>query len=497
MNADPGGLYLGLDLGTSGLKAIALSASGEVVARASADYPTIRPGPGAAEQDPAGWIAALEQAAALLAADAPPGRWRAAGLSAMIPTLVTADAAGHPTGHAITWEDSRAEDHAARLRAAVDGAALYQLTGQRVDGRYLLPMFLRLHGSEPDRAAATRTLLGAKDYLFWWLTGEAVTDPSTATGFGAYRLRAGEWDAGVLAAVAPLAGGHLPDLPPVVPSSFTRPLRADLAARFGCRPIPVCAGAADSVLGALGLGARDPGQVAYIAGTSTAILGVADEPRLDPLRRFLVTPMAEPGRWGQEMDLLATGSALRWLAALMGLAESDVIALAGEVEPGEAPVVLPYLSPGEQGALWDPALRGTITGLTLGHDRRHVARGLVNGIVLESRRCLTVLEEAGQPRGSQQRAGELLVAGGSAAAEAFRADLADATGRRVIMPGDQESDYSALGAGLLAARACGFAIPAWRAPGGAARVSHPHPERSAVWDRLWAEHERTRNACRS
>jgi xylulokinase len=493
VTGDPasGGVYLGLDLGTSGLKAIALSASGEVVARAAAGYPTSRPVPGAAEQDPAGWIAALEQAAAVLVSDAPPGRWRAIGLSAMIPTLVTADGAGHPAGPAITWEDSRAEDQAARLRAAAGAATLYQRTGQRVDGRYLLPMFLRLHRYEPGRAAATRTLLGAKDYLFWWLTGEAVTDPSTATGFGAYGLQAGDWDEGILAAAASLAGGQLPALPPVLPSSAVRPLRAQVAASLGCPRIPVCVGAADSVLGALGLGARSRGQVAYVAGTSTVILGVAHEPRLDPRHRFLVTPMTEPGLWGQEMDLLATGSSLRWLAGLLGadedgnaLDESAVVALAAEVDPAEGPVMLPYLSPGEQGALWDPALRGTIAGLTLGHGRRHLARGLVNGIVLESRRCLAVLEDHG---------GDLLVAGGSAASAVFRADLADATGRRVIRPDGQDADFSARGAAQLAARAVGHPLPD-TPPGGAASVSEPDPARAAAWDLAWAEHERVRRA---
>ncbi|HEX6932182.1 MAG TPA: FGGY family carbohydrate kinase [Streptosporangiaceae bacterium] len=498
-NHDSGGLYLGLDLGTSGLKAIALAASGEVVARADAGYPTSRPGPGAAEQDPARWIAAVGQAAAVLAADAPPDRWRAIGLSAMIPTLVTADDAGHPTGPAITWEDSRADDQATSLRAITGAAALYQRTGQWVDGRYLLPMYLRLHGREPDRAAATRRLLGAKDYLFWWLTGDAVTDPSTATGFGAYDLLAGDWDGAILAAVASLAGGRLPALPRVQPSFAVMPLREQVAASLGCPRIPVCVGAADSVLGALGLGARSPGQVAYVAGTSTVILGVASGPRLDPHHRFLVTPMAEPGLWGQEMDLLATGSSLRWLAGLLGtdqagntLDESAVIALAAGVDPAEGPVMLPYLSPGEQGALWDPALRGTIAGLTLGHGRRHLARGLVNGIVLESRRCLAVLEEPGQ-HGAGQHGTDLLVAGGSAASAAFRADLADATGRRVIRPDGHHADFSARGAALLAARATGHRLPVAQA-NAAASVTEPDPRRAAAWDLAWTEHERVRRA---
>ena len=519
--ADPDGIYLGLDLGTSGLKGIALGPSGQVLARASAAYPTSRPGPGAAEQEPRDWISAVEQAAAQLATEAPASRWRAIGLSAMIPTLVTAGSDGEPVGQAITWEDSRAEPQADRMRqaygAAVDrlgGQALYEITGQWVDGRYLLPMFLRLVEDDPVRAAQTVTLLSAKDYLFGWLTGRQATDPSTATGFGCLTLQTSQWDAGALRAAASVASGAadasgasaaadsaadsaapgrkgvLPALPPVLPATSTRPLRAELAAGFGCDQIPVCLGAADSVLGALGLGARSPGQIAYVAGTSTVILGLADKPLLDPHRRFLVTPLAEPGLWGLEMDLLATGSALRWLANLLGggLDEADVIALAAQVDPARAPVVLPYLSPGEQGALWDPALHGTITGLTLAHDRRHLARGLVNGIILESRRCLAVLDE------TATFAAELLAAGGSAAEPSFRADLASATGRRVIVPGDSGTDHSARGAALLAMQAIGLSPPRDQ-PEPRPRPSQPDRHGSSVdWNGLWTAYENARRA---
>ena len=151
------------------------------MARASASYPTSRPQPGAAEQNPADWIAAVERACGLLAVDAPPDRWRAIGLSAMIPTLVTADAAGDPLGPAITWEDGRAEDQAARLRDAFGangerpgGEALYEITGQWLDGRYLLPMFLRLRDAEPDRAAATSSSSRS--------TRSSFTDRATRSG---------------------------------------------------------------------------------------------------------------------------------------------------------------------------------------------------------------------------------------------------------------------------------------------------------------------------
>ncbi len=384
---------------------------------------------------------------------------------------------------------------------------MYRRTGQWLDGRYLLPMFLRLAAAEPARAAATAAVLGAKDYFFGQLTGEVATDPGTAAGFGCYQLATGRWDETVLAAGAAQAGraglygpagdaglGRL--LPPVRPTTMTAPLRSEVAAGFGCEQIPVCLGAPDSVLGALGLGVEQPGQIAYVAGTSTVILGVTDRLQLDPEHRFLVTPLAEPGSWGLEMDLLATGSALRWLAELVGdgMSESDLIAIAAKVAPDDAPVVLPYLSPGEQGALWDPTLRGTVVGLTFGHGRQQLARGLVNGILLESRRCLAVLDA------TAPFSGDLLVAGGSATEPSFRADLADATGRRVTTPDSHHTDYSALGAAMLAARATG--ISAQVRPGAGDRdagapvrqVHQPDPSRAETWRRVYASYEETRLA---
>src|SRR5499427_10419740 len=285
MNESDTGVYIGLDLGTSGLKGVALAPGGTVIARGAAAYPTHRPGPGACEQAPQDWITAVESVAAQLRNAARPRRWRGIGLSAMIPTLVTAQPGGEPAGPAITWQDGRADARGEQLRERCGGDRLYRATGQWVDGRYLLPMFLRVADDEPARAAAVAWLLAAKDYLFGWLTGEIATDPSTAAGFGCYRLEAGAWDGEVIAAAAALAGPAgpaLPSLPPVLPSTACWPLRGEIAQRLGCGPIPVCLGAADSVLGAYGLGVRHPGQVAYIAGTSNVIMGVADRLLLDP-----------------------------------------------------------------------------------------------------------------------------------------------------------------------------------------------------------------------
>ena len=477
-------VYLGLDLGTSGLKAVALSASGAILARAGAAYPTHQPVAGAYEQDPGDWLRAVEQAMARLGQAVPVRRWRAIGLSGMLPTLVTLGPDGQPTGPAITWQDARADELGDEFRERCGAAELYRLTGQWVDGRYLLPMFGRITQVDPARAAATATIASAKDYLFAWLTGELATDPSTASGYGCYELAAGRWNAAALALGLP---GRGPDLPPVRPSATSRPLRAEAAAALGCPQVPVVLGAADSVLGALGLGVREPGQVAYIAGTSTVILGIADRLVFDPDHRFLVTPLAVPGCWGLEMDLLATGSAITWLAGLLGgdLDAPGLVELAAGTDPGRAPVLLPYLTPGEQGALWDPLLRGAISGLDLSHGREHLARALINGIVLESRRCLAVLDETCGPGHAVE------VAGGSAAAPSFRADLADAARRPVSMPRDDDTDHSARGAALIAALATAGGWPDGAFPA-ASLAAEPDEARAKLWDDLWAGHEAAR-----
>ena len=489
----PGGLdqgaardvYIGLDLGTSGLKAVALDSSGAILARGGAAYLTHRPAAGACEQDPGDWQRATEQVMAQLGEVVPARRWRAVGLSGMIPTLVTLGPDGQPNGPAITWQDCRADDLGDEFRERCGAVELYRMTGQWVDGRYLLPMFGRIAGIDPPRAAATATIASAKDYLFAWLTGELATDPSTAAGYGCYELQTGRWNGEVLATAG--AGAAGPGLPAVWPSTASALLRPEAAAQLGCPQVPVVLGAADSVLGALGLGVREPGQVAYIAGTSNVILGITGRLVLDPAHRFLVTPLAEPGRWGVEMDLLATGSAITWLAGLLGgdLTAAGLVELAGRTDPAQAPVLLPYLSPGEQGALWDPSLRGAVVGLDLSHGREHLARGLVNGIILESRRCLAVLEETG----GFGRAVE--VAGGSAADPSFRADLADATRRLVSLPRDDDTDHSARGAALIAALGTDGGWPDGAFPA-AGVAAEPDEARAKLWDDLWVAHESAR-----
>lgn len=477
---------IGLDLGTSGLKAVALDGRGRALARASAAYQTAHPQSGASEQNPEHWRAAVATAVRELIAqlDARTAV-RALGLSAMMPTLVLTDAELRPLAPAITWQDARAERHGQRLRTDAGADDLYRLTGQWLDGRYLLPMYLGFLDREP-RSRDVRYLLGAKDWLLACLTGEVATDPSTATGIGAYRLTDGRWHQRVLDATAERAAVRLPALPQVVPSHSTFPLHGEWADSLGLPPgLPVCVGGADSVMGVLGLGAATIGDVAYIAGTSTAIVGVSDSWRPDPEHRYLGTPLAGIDGFGLEMDLLATGSAVRWLTDLLRLSgESELMRMADGVRIEDGPPFLPYLAPGEQGALWDPQLRGAVVGLSLTTTPEHLARGLLTGIVLESRRCLGALAQAGIR-------GRLLVAGGSGRDARFRADLADACGRTVLAPAEDVTDYSAAGAARLAASAIDEPIGT-RPPTG--EPLHPSAPRASTWAALGERHDQVRTA---
>jgi xylulokinase len=475
-------VVIGIDLGTSSLKAVAVDRNGHVLARANSTYRTSRPEEGAAEQSPSDWIAAFHAVTTAIGISVEPSRWAAIGLSGMLPTLVCLDEDRTVIGPAITWEDGRAEAEGAKLIQNVGADVLYSLTGQRVDGRYLLPMFSRLRNSRNPLLDEVSTIAGAKDYLFWFLTGELLTDPSTAAGYGAYDLNRREWDSAVLE----LASS--PKLPDVVLSSDHRPMLPALAAVIGCIPgLPIVLGAADSVLGAYGLGATSPGDVAYIAGTSTVILGHSDELLLDLHKRYLVTPTAGDG-FGMEMDLLATGAAHDWLVNLFDMpgGAAEIATLAATVSASAHPLFLPYLTPGEQGALWDPRLTGTLHGVTLRTGRAEIARALVSGIIIESRRAIGVLSDA---FGSRQ-SGDIMISGSSASTPAFQQDLADATQRNVLSQ-PQTTDHSAIGAAYLSARAAlGWQISTSRP----ANVTRPDLSRGSFWDDLAQEHDALRQS---
>ncbi|MFZ1052549.1 MAG: FGGY-family carbohydrate kinase [Candidatus Sulfotelmatobacter sp.] len=385
---------LGIDLGTSAVKLVAVSLDSRVMATAREKYATISTSTGQAEQDPEHWLKGLSLAAKKIRSRlSRKVMIEALALTGQMPTLV-AMGGRKPIGPAITWQDSRADqwvgervDH--RLRREI-----YLKTGVPIDGRYLAPMFQFHYGSKPQRA---NLILSAKDFLFHTLTGSAITDPSTAAGYGLYNLRRNAWDR----ELCNFWGVSLEHLPCIKSSSFSAPLSKRGSQLLGCKPAtPVVLGCADSVAGAhaISRGQEDLHTAIILTGSSTVILKCDAGPRCDGQSRYLVTPLAKDGMYAREADLLASGSARDWAAAVLErggkTTKKSIWDLAYRVTPGaDGLLFAPFLAGGEQGILWNPSLRGTISGLTLTHDGAKIARALLEGMCFEIRRCLEVLEE--------------------------------------------------------------------------------------------------------
>jgi sugar (pentulose or hexulose) kinase len=415
-------LALGLDLGTSALKAVLTDARGAILAQGSAPVATFSEVPGEAEQEPSGWLAAAAQAVAQIAAALPPGRsWRrqlkVIGLAGQLPTLVVLGPRG-AEGRAITWKDARA-DAAAAAVIGTRRQELYRLTGMPLDGRYLAPMF-RVHGGAHPQA---RRILSAKDYLCHALTGAELTDPSTAAGYGLYALDEGRFSAALCA----LWGIDPALLPQVAPAhSIAAPLSASGAQLLGLPAgIPVTVGAADSMSGAYAMAPLSPGVVCIAMGSSTIILDAVRERRWDAAGRYLLSPHAAAGWYAREMDLLATGTGYHWLCRLLRSTPEELEREASRAAPGAGGVsFMPYLGGGEQGALWNPALRGALAGLGLGSGRAEIARAFLEGVAFEIRRCVEVLAES-------QTLTEVVLAGGLAQSAFGLQLLANILGRPV------------------------------------------------------------------
>jgi xylulokinase len=388
-------ISLGLDLGTSAVKVVALDAAGALIAERGAAFATASDRPLQAEQAPADWLEAAGVAmqalhAAMIRARGPvwAAQVTAIGLTGQLPTLVCVSDAG-PVAPAITWKDGRADEWAATRVDAARRAAMYARTGMPIDGRYLAPM-LQFHFT--GRLAGLRRVLSAKDYLLSVLTGRDLTEPSTAAGYGLYDLQERRFSP-ALGEFWAFPAQLLPEIRPA--NSPAGPLTAAGAQLLGLPAgIPVSTGAADSVCAAYAMSGLDPRVVSISFGSSAVIVGCCGDARLDPKARHLVTPHVADGWFGREMDLLATGTGYRWLTELFEWGEGRIDAEAARSVPGANGLRFPpYLAGGEQGALWNPRLQGALFGLTVRHTRADIARAFLEGVFFEIRRCVDVLAE--------------------------------------------------------------------------------------------------------
>ena len=428
---------IGIDVGTTALKAVLIDAAGQRLASFSRPYPMARPAPGIAEQDPADWMAAIE--AALVHFEAVQGLDGLAGIGicSQVNTHVFTDGAGRPLLPAITWQDGRAAPDAAALEAQVTVAQKTEWFGGPVpiDASHALSRMAHVRRLHPEIYARTRHVLLPKDYCVLQLTGEVASDAIAAVGLVNRD--------GYVAALCDLVPDALGKLPPL--HGFSHVVGRVRPGRPGAG-VPVVVGAMDAWGGMFGVGAVADGDAMYQCGTSE-IPGIVSS-TVKPTPGVILFPPHE----GITMHAAPTqsgGASLAWLGRMLSQAPEVLSDLAAAIAPSDAvPLFLPHLQ-GERAPLWDSATRGVFARMDSRAGAAEMARSVMEGVALSVRWAFEALEAS---TGVSLTAAN--IGGGGARSDVWcqiRADALGITLRRASAP-----DPAALGAAMLAGLGSGL-----------------------------------------
>ena len=379
-------MYLGLDLGTSGLKALLCDAEQRTLATARIHYPMQMPSPGRCEQDPADWIAAAGRAIAELrkAVPAIETDLQAIGLSGQMHGLVALDAANRPLRPAILWNDTRGAGFVRRSGEALPRLA--EITGVGAMTSFTAAKLDWLADCEPETFSALRRLVLPKDFVRLWLTGDWATDASDAAGTQLFDQAARQWSAEVAAALR-LDPAVLPPVREGTEQAGT--VRAAVAEELGLPRVPVISGGGDAATGALGAAVVDETRTLISLGTGAVVLVGAR--RYDPPENTSLHHFAHclPARWYRMAALLNCGSALDWVCELTGVGRSAEalgrLDAQGWTALSQA-MVLPYLD-GVRTPHSDPDVRGAVLGLARSVDGLDLVQAMLEGILLLARGC--------------------------------------------------------------------------------------------------------------
>lgn len=429
--------FVGVDIGTSGLKVTVVGATGSVLARASASYPSSYPRADWAEQDPQAWVDALRDA---LRSIEPTIRRQVIAIAAVghVPTAVLVDDHGHPLRPAITWQDSRARHEANELEdqlGAVEGDLGTELPWSPSQ---LIPKLAWVSAHEPALRDRTRWVLQPKDFVNHYLTSAAATDPWSSKGI--CDVRDGSAATRLLA-----AAGWTDDICPQTHAPW-EPLGTvtpQVAVELGLNPSTIVAtGWSDALAAVLAVGAFDSPHGFILTGTSNIVGVTRDSPAaVQGLYSVPAGPTAPlPLVFGPTQS---GGEALAWGARLLGLDMAEFVELAASAAPGDAPTFVPYLR-GERAPLWDPAVRALFAGVGSQHGRAEFARAIINGVAFSARHVLELAT-----------AGDTPVDVGGVGVEDRKWAAMWASALRRPLRIHPEANLSAMGAAMLAAWATG------------------------------------------
>ncbi|MEO8466430.1 MAG: xylulokinase [Gammaproteobacteria bacterium] len=370
-------MYLGIDLGTSGVKATLIDDEQAIVGVGSAPLEVSRPEPGWAEQNPRDWIAAAERAiGALRAANAGAlAAVRGVGLSGQMHGATLLDERDEPLRPCLLWNDTRAH----REAAAFDADPRFRaITGNIVFPGFTAPKVAWVRRHDPRMFERTRWVLLPKDYLRLWLTGEHVSEMSDASGTSWLDTGNRCWSAELLAATE-LSEQQMPGL--VEGTAVSGVLRRELAARWGMHgAVVVAGGAGDNAASAVGLGAVNDGAAFVSLGTSGVLFAANGAYSPNAASAVHTFCHALPATWHQMGVVLSATDSLTWLATLTGTRPAELTdSLGGHLRPPGRITFLPYLG-GERTPHNDAAIRGAFAGIGHESDRAALARAVVEGV---------------------------------------------------------------------------------------------------------------------
>jgi xylulokinase len=358
---------VGLDIGTSSVKGIAIDEAGTVLRIAERGYPLSTPYPGWAEQDPEDWVRAAHEVLDELDAEHAAG----IGLAGQMHGLVALGDDDRPLRPAILWNDGRTQAQCDEIEARIGRARLIELTGNRALAGFTAPKLLWLAEHEPEVHARICRVLLPKDYVRLRLTGVHATDVSDASGTLLFDVARRAWSSELVSALG-VDPAWLPDaLESVAVSGHT------------AAGVPVAAGAGDQAAGALGVGVvGEDGPASVVLGTSGVVFAARDAYVSDPEGAVHAFCHAVPDAWHVMGVMLSAAGSLRWLREVVApdVGFDALICTASKWEPGaEGLLFAPYLA-GERTPYPDPAARGLFAGLTLRHDRAALTRAVLEGV---------------------------------------------------------------------------------------------------------------------
>ena len=470
-------MYIGLDLGTSGLKGLLIDDDQRVLAEATAPLTVQRPHEGWSEQSPADWIAAAEAVLDALAAQGL-AAVRGIGLSGQMHGATLLDAREEVLRPCILWNDTRAHEEAAEL----DGDPMFRrVSGNIVFPGFTAPKLLWVERHEPALRVKVAKVLLPKDYLRLWLTGDHVAEMSDAAGTAWLDTGARDWSDDLLAATG-LSRAEMPRL--VEGSAVSGHLRDALAARWGLPgAVVVAGGGGDNAASGVGVGVVRAGEAFVSLGTSGVLFAANDGYQPNPATAVHTFCHALPGTWHQMGVILAATDALNWYARLVG---ADAATLTGELGALQAPgktCFLPYLG-GERTPLNSASVRGGFTGLEHATDRQAATRAVLEGVTFAIRDCHDALAATGT------RIDHLLAVGGGSKSDYWLAAIATALDVPVSVPvaGDFGGAFGAARLALMAATGAGAEVATLPK---ISRVVMPDPALTAAFD---AGHARFRAA---